>query len=193
MDGVDSRLCPPAATPLGELIIERNYNCGVELGIWLGASSKFLLDLPMIEHLYMVDPWSPAYQYGTNYTAEQFEGFYRSVKELIERYGKRKTILRMDSTAAKSLIPKEQDFVFIDADHSFKSVIDDINNYRYHIRKDGILCGDDFHFRRVNDAVTAVFGSKVKTKDYGFISKEDGRLFPATIPNRFWYVEYSDL
>ena len=192
-DGIDTRFCPPAASPLAELIVERNYHCGVEIGVWLGGSSKLLLDLPMIEHLYMVDPWNSAYQYGTNYDQGQFDTFYQSVCELLNHYDSRKTILRMTSEEASKVLPKNLDFVYIDGDHTTEGVTADIGFYRNSINPKGILCGDDFNFSSVANAVLAMFGAKIKMKDYGFIAKQDGRLIPARVPNRFWYVEEADL
>jgi predicted O-methyltransferase YrrM len=53
-------------------------------------------------------------------------------------------------------------FVFIDADHSYDSAIDDIKNWEPKVRSGGLVCGHDTHFPEVYRAVRDYYGSRVK-------------------------------
>jgi hypothetical protein len=68
-----------------------------------------------------------------------------------------KTILPcvgLSSTYA-SVWPLKADIIFIDADHSYESVKEDILAWKRHVRDGGILCGHDFGiFPGVDKAVT---------------------------------------
>ena len=197
------------AVPLASLIVERNYSRGAEIGVWRGDSSNFLLNLPSVEKLYMIDPWS---KFKRSLSPQPvFDHIYEQVKKRVEPYGERAVIIRRLSTQAAFLVPKNLDFVFIDASHDYESVRDDIAAWRGHIRPGGILAGDDYNlaYNRndlgVHLAVDEAFGNKVKflssicyiqsraENNGSFERAEDGTPIVSFFDKRFWYVEYEDL
>ncbi len=58
---------------------------------------------------------------------------------------------------AANVTPDDLDLVFIDADHSYKSVRADIANWLPKVKKGGVLAGDDFPFPDVKRAVKEIF------------------------------------
>lgn len=197
------------AVPLVSLILERGYTRGAEIGVWRGDSSNLILNMPMIEKLYMIDPWA---KFKKSLSSQPvFDHIYEQVKKRVEPYGERATIIRCLSIQAASMVPKDLDFVFIDASHDYESVRDDIKAWRNHIRPGGILAGDDYDLTpnrndmEVHIAVDEAFGDKVKfLSSVGYIQSkaenngrfdraEDGTPFVSFFDKRFWYVEYEDL
>jgi len=72
-------------------------------------------------------------------------------------YSDRCEVLRMDTVAAARLFEDEHfDFVFIDADHSYKAVKQDITHWEPKVRKGGWLGGHDYHARKFPGVVCAV-------------------------------------
>ena len=57
--------------------------------------------------------------------------------------------------AANELADNSFDFVFVDADHSMKSVLADLDNYWPKVRSGGIIAGHDANLFSVNFAVTS--------------------------------------
>ena len=56
------------------------------------------------------------------------------------------------------------DLIFIDADHSYDSVLKDIQNAKKFIKDDGIICGDDLNLQL--DQVDMNFAESNKNKDF---------------------------
>lgn len=66
------------------------------------------------------------------------------------------TSVRMGSVkAAKKFLEDgiKADFIFIDGDHSYESVKNDIKNWKNILKKDGILCGHDVQWTSVSKAL----------------------------------------
>ena len=63
--------------------------------------------------------------------------------ERLTPHNQRVEWLRMPSVEAAKLVG-EHDFVFIDADHSYEAVADDIRAWRPKVSAGGILCGHDY-------------------------------------------------
>lgn len=195
------------AIPLASLILERDYSRGAEIGVWRGQSSNILLNLPPIEKLYMVDTWQVYKRQGS--PQEVLDAIYEQVKRRVEPFRERAVIIRRLSTQAARIVPKELDFVFIDASHDYESVREDIEAWRYHIRPGGVLAGDDYcldpypNDLETHIAVNEAFGDTVKfipspgymqTKHESNYSRApDGTPIVCFYEKRFWYVEYEDL
>jgi hypothetical protein len=55
------------------------------------------------------------------------------------------------------------DFLYEDADHTYKSVLSDLNHWYKKVKNSGVICGDDFHYPSVEKAVCEYFYSIGKT------------------------------
>ena len=67
--------------------------------------------------------------------------------------------------AAEGIEDGSLDWVFIDADHSFRGVSEDIANWLPKIRKGGMVIGHDIDREGVRLAVEQHFGVEWETKD----------------------------
>ena len=122
----------------------------VEVGAWKGRSTKALA-LRCPGTVYAVDTWA-----GVPDDPEQNDRLYpdreaswdvfsRNLAQEIKR--RRVVPLRMESTqAAQYMLDKgiAPDFVFIDADHRYEAVVQDIKAWGAVLRKGGILAGHDY-------------------------------------------------
>ena len=127
---------------------------GVEVGVFLGQLSRYLLEnLPGL-HLTLVDPWARA-EPGSRYHASgewhgtlthwQQESFYRETLGRTDEFSARRTVLRMPSVQAATRVPDgSQDFVFIDGEHTYEAVCEDIAAWKPKVRPGGLLCGHDY-------------------------------------------------
>lgn len=90
-----------------------------------------------------------------------FETFCHNVGERL--YSQIFPLIGHSLTHAK-VWPRKVDMIFLDADHDYESVRDDIKAWAPHVKSGGILCGHDYGptFPGVQDAVHEAFGSKVK-------------------------------
>lgn len=138
---------------LQRLAEERGWRSGVEVGVLNGATFFHLLDHCPHLRLIGVDRWEP-WPENEQAAKEDMPALFAEVADKARRYGSRAGIIRADSVAAAGRIPDaSQDFVFIDADHSFEAVVRDIRAWKPKLRVGGTLCGHDIDQPDVLSAV----------------------------------------
>lgn len=91
------------------------------------------------------------------------------------------TFVKGDSADVGNAMDKTFDVVFIDADHRYDAVINDIKAWEGKVRPGGILCGDDCGNPLWPDVKKAV-------QDY-FAEKPNTTLDMIGEPTYFWWVE----
>ena len=117
----------------------------VELGAWLGKSSAYLCDKATGQNIVIVDSFKG--------TAEYIDSFYQLAKTqdiyklFLENMGKRKykAIKATSKSASKKFKAESLDVVFIDLDHSYEAVKEDIMLWLPKVKKGGYIAGDDYH------------------------------------------------
>lgn len=111
---------------LTELIRNRGYSEGVEVGVFRGRNLGELLRRNSGLRMWAVeiDPLPEAC-------------------ELAKRYSDRITLLQGPSVEMAGHVGRV-DFVFIDGDHSAEAVSADIRAWRPKVRPGGMLCGHDY-------------------------------------------------
>lgn len=152
---------------------------GAEIGVLKGALARRILEArPLCTHI-MVDPWQRPEE-GSRYaeapgvtqhkSQEQFEQCYESVKGLKGKWGERAVIMRMRSLEAAPLIEDESlDYVFIDAEHTYEGVSEDIRAWLPKVKKGGWIGGHDYEnepkFTGVKRAVDEAFPGGVEKRE----------------------------
>lgn len=127
----------------------RLFGCGVEVGVKEGDYSWHLLRYWAGRHLISVDPWSHdasgEYVDIANVAQQQHEAFYQKTCSRLAEFGPRSTIWRMTSLEAAERIPDASlDFVYIDARHDFKAVMEDLEAWYPKVRPGGLIMGHDY-------------------------------------------------
>ena len=147
---------------------------GAEIGVSRGIMTKNLLALlPTVRTYYCVDPWELTEDYDKllksvgvndiNYT-EIFQEFYHNVKDCMGRIVIHKMV---SEEASKAVHDKSLDFVFIDGDHSYDHVRDDIGLWFPKVKTGGLISGHDYgvKFPGVRRAVDRLFWAGIQTGD----------------------------
>lgn len=126
---------------------------GVEVGVWAGVFSEQLLRAAHPKMLHLVDPWeysedpdmAGAGCAGRLAKSQQhMDELYESV---VQRFASdiRVAVHRLSSEAAAALFePRSLDWVYLDADHRYASVLSDLTLWNNAIKPGGILAGDDY-------------------------------------------------
>ena len=122
---------------------------GVEVGVWKGEFSDFILKRWKGKILYSVDPWKyfpgDEYEDDMNIQQKQFDIIYEQVNSLLGVYGNRSKRIRKTSVEASEDFKNETlDFVYLDGRHSYKGVKEDIELWFPKVRNGGLLCGHDY-------------------------------------------------
>ena len=133
--------------------IPRDATCA-EIGVWKGDFSERIRAAAQPRGLHLVDPWQfvaayPQRWYG-GAAARNQDDMDRIYRDVVNRFAgnPRVTIHRLDSRrAAESLAGTTFDWVYIDGDHSYEAVRDDLKNWAPRLKPGGVLAGDDYTWR----------------------------------------------
>ena len=135
----------------------------VEVGCYKGRSAAYLgveiINSGKPIDLYVVD----TFRGSSEHTAEERQGIYEAfianMEPVTDILGERVRVYCMPSLdAAARLQDTPLDFVFLDASHELRDVLDDIQAWRPLVKPGGSLGGDDWKFAAVKMAVEREFG-----------------------------------
>ena len=115
---------------------DRKEIVGAEIGVCEGAHAFDMLDnIKNISKLYLVDNFSGVLKVDQGRLNKRLDG-----------YGSRTTRYWVTSEQAAFVIPdKSLDFVYIDANHDYKFISQDIDLWYPKLKDGGILCGHDYY------------------------------------------------
>jgi hypothetical protein len=173
-------VCGGNRVNIEKLIKKRQVKVVVEVGSWLGASTRHIANmLPEDGVVYAVDHWlgSPnednsAYDIPNLYT--QF------LSNVIHTNLTHKIIpLRMSSLEAAKTFTVKPDLIYLDATHDFENVYADLQTWFPFVKGHGILCGDDYYWKDDLKRAVDLFAEEnnLVVHDMGW----------------FWYYEEKDL
>ena len=123
-----------------------NACLGAEIGVWRGHTSAALLGRFPALWLYCVDPWEEGGGHKTmpKELGELIAGreeFYR----ITDFAGDRRIVCSVESDLAVGMVRDDSlDFVFIDGEHTYDCVKQDIGLWLPKVRVGGLLCGHDY-------------------------------------------------
>ena len=169
------------------LLANRSHARGAEIGVQAGrTTSRLLTKLPGLEKLYCVDLWRlyPDYEKDRVRQGDAWpsQGLLdedeKKFRKLVFPFGMKVLTLKMDSVRAATYVEDGSlDFVFIDANHLYEYVRDDIAAWTPKVRRGGLVIGHDYnypvkmHTWGVKRAVDEVF-EIAKKEDLGSWMKE---------------------
>jgi hypothetical protein len=132
----------------------KNPKIGAEIGIQGGRMTiEVLKRLPTIETYYAIDPWLwyPDFRKIVNlknqrkWNQKYMDDYYKHFKKTTSQFKNKIKVLKMTSSEAAQHIPDSSlDFCFIDGNHDYKYVKQDIKLYLPKVRKGGLFGGHDY-------------------------------------------------
>jgi len=122
----------------------------VEVGCFSGVSSQ-VIALHCGE-LHCVDPWSWS-------AVAQAEQMFDS---MLANYPNIAKVKMTSVEASKQYDDGSLDFVYIDADHSYASVVEDINAWKPKVKPGGYIAGHDSYMPEVLQAVRDCLGEPIE-------------------------------
>lgn len=141
-----------------------------EIGVNKGETSRLLRHLFPDAQLFLIDPWafSPDYLLSGSPISRKTKHYEKAFQIVRDQFcnDPLTTILRMGSREAVTCAPDNFDLVFIDGNHEYVQVKEDILSWLPKVRQGGILAGHDYDpsipiFDGVKRAVDEIFGNAV--------------------------------
>lgn len=134
-----------------EVFRDLGYTKGAEIGVASGRFSALMVQTIPGLQLISVDPWAP---YG-NVKQSLCDWRYEHAVAALKPLGV--DIRRQSSMDAVREIPLESlDFIYVDGNHSFDYVMQDIIEWAKRVRPGGCVSGHDFYFFHGGGVVGAV-------------------------------------
>lgn len=133
---------------------ELGFKVGAEIGVAAGKYSRvFCWNIPDV-HLYCIDPWQSDSNDPCDYGLENISN-HAHAKKILQPFNvtfiEKNSIEALDDFEDGSL-----DFVYIDANHSFDYVIQDLINWNKKVKSGGIISGHDYYRLRNFGVILAV-------------------------------------
>jgi len=144
---------------LNELIKELpNDIIMAEIGSYAGESTELFLDSGKVKTLYVIDPWKNGYDDrdpASNSNMLEVETLFNLRMNVFTNNNKDVRVVKhkMTFNEAFELLP-ELDFIYIDGDHTYDGVLNDILLAKKKVKIGGIISGHDY--RKENSIVVAV-------------------------------------
>ena len=130
---------------LKEIGLEFPNGKGAEIGTFKGEFAKEILQ-NWSGTLYMIDVWRPLgeeYLDSSNHAVHSTA--YSETMNNISGYEDRGIMIRATSEVAADMFERESlDFVYIDANHAYDFVVEDIKLWYPKVKSGGYLCGHDY-------------------------------------------------
>ncbi len=147
--------------------MKENYNkkdlIVAEIGVWKGHTTEHIIKTLPIKRIYAIDSWAP--WSSSEHNEEIIQTAMKEAKKKLSKYGNKVIIIKKYSKDAVKDIKEKLDFVYIDGDHDYEFVKDDIEQYYKLLKKGGVLSGDDIENRRLpNGVFKALSEFSVKNK-----------------------------
>jgi len=130
---------------LPEFFKEMGYKAGAEIGVYKGNYTKVLAKSGL--QIYGIDPWRAYGDVGViSQDQEELDIYYENSQRLLAPYPNVVVIRKTSMEALKDFENKSLDFVYIDGNHHFKYITEDICEWTKKVRKGGVISGHDYYF-----------------------------------------------
>jgi len=120
---------------------------GVEIGVAEGLFSRDILNWPIkFRQFYMVDRWKcvSSQRGDASMSQEWHDRNYTQASEMARGYPEAKLLQGSSIVVANFVDFESLAFVYVDGDHSFRGVMDDINVWYPKLRRGGVMAFHDY-------------------------------------------------
>ncbi|OGC69959.1 hypothetical protein A2415_04875 [candidate division WWE3 bacterium RIFOXYC1_FULL_39_7] len=128
---------------------------GVEIGVEQGVFSEIICQNKNVQKLYSIDAWKSHREYRDHTHQQKLDKFYELSKIRLSPYDC-ELVRKFSSEAASDFMDKVLDFVYIDANHDYEHVTEDIEMWLKKVKSGGIISGHDYIRRKGQDKYYAV-------------------------------------
>lgn len=130
-------------TELARHFRDLGFRVGAEIGVASGEYSETLCkEIPGLK-LYCIDLWQPYKGYEDYQRKSTFNKMYETAKKRLSGFDCH-FIQKYSIEAVQSFVDHSLDFVYIDANHKFNFVKEDIEHWAKKVNVDGIVAGHDY-------------------------------------------------
>jgi len=131
-----------------------------EIGVWYGDHAMVLLDRWDVNSLYLIDPYEVTPEWAETPSELVDMDIEAAKQSAIERFGDDPRCIQLfERSTEVELDDVEFDYIYIDAVHSFRSVLSDLEAWYPRLKPGGILAGHDSDWPGVLSAASVFAAS----------------------------------
>jgi len=134
---------------LAQMFADLGYKIGAEVGVEQGLYSELICQKNPGVKLFCIDAWTAYKGYRDHTGQAKLDSFYEITKERMKPYNA-ELIRGFSLDVVNQFEDDSLDFVYIDANHEFVHVVEDIAAWERKVRVGGILAGHDYIRRKTN-------------------------------------------
>ena len=163
---------------LSDILKSRGLNgYGVEIGVKRGDFSKHLLSTTDLKKLYLVDPWmsqdTGTYDETHHDHDDDFVACMNNVQPFQGRY---EVVKELSHNAYSRFADEFFDFIYIDGNHSYAAVAEDLRTWYPKLKTGGVIAGDDYTRSPVETTFNYTFGVKRAVDEFVIQHKKNVSL-----------------
>jgi len=151
-----NNLCSAVKKHIGENNLQL-----VEIGSYCGESSEIIATNFPYSDINCVDPWTSYTEEGSTYDLNQQALELKEAELIFEsvmsRYSNIKKNKMSSIQYANQIEDESVDFVYIDGNHQYSSVMEDLSIWNKKIKIGGVIAGHDFSWAPVSRAIYEFF------------------------------------
>lgn len=130
---------------LAQLFAELGFKRGAEIGVAEGNYSEVLLKANPECELLLVDPWHHYSDNPQGKSKEKHEFAYNETLRKVQPYPHAQVCPDYSLNVAENIDDDYLDFAYVDGNHLFDYVIQDLIHWSNKVRSGGIVSGDDYY------------------------------------------------
>lgn len=175
-------------TELAQFFNKMGFKKGAEIGVARGDNAEMMCrEIPGLE-LWCVDPWNRYEGNRRGGSQDKHEANYKQTVERLKPYNVH--IVRAYSMDVVAAFPDESlDFVYLDGNHDYSYVLEDITEWSKKVRKGGIVALHDyyqFHNSGIIEAVTEYMTTHPELELQIIPKDKDNPDYDERHPNAWW-------
>jgi hypothetical protein len=168
---------------------EMGYATGAEIGVDKGDFSEKFCRAGLTH--YAIDPWQSYPDYEETQGQKRLDILYDYTKRKLSPYPNGKIIRKTSMEAAEDFADESLDYVYIDGNHQFRYVADDLAEWSKKVRKGGVISGHDYIYTNPRTQagichviyVVNAFTSAYKIRNWYLLGRYERR--PDEVRDRF--------
>lgn len=138
-----------------EVVLRRlpREGVGAEIGVWKGHFSARLLQATNPRELHLIDPWAfqpdcPDRMYGGSHAhgQEDMDAIFAQVRDGVGTHPAVTIHRGTSATVLGTFDAAYFDWIYIDGDHSYTAVLEDLELAFRTVRPGGMIAGDDYRW-----------------------------------------------
>lgn len=129
---------------LPELFVDMGFKTGAEIGVYKGEFSEKIAKTGL--KLFSIDPWKVYEDFVHPRGQKRLDFLYEHTKRVLAPYPTSTIVRKTSMDALADFKDESLDFVYIDGNHEFKYVAQDLYEWSKKVKKGGIVSGHDYTF-----------------------------------------------